>query len=132
MKRHLLLFVLAAASLATTGCGGAAPDRPVQVTGQVLLDGQPLAEGEISFVQEGEPPTMLNVTQGRFEGQVKPGKRRVEIRRYELYQPPPMGGVVLPPNKQNNLPARYNDNSKLTADVQAQGPNEFKFEVKAK
>lgn len=132
MTRWLTSFLLGGATV-LAGCGcGSAPDRPVKVAGQVLLDGQPMVEGEISFIQEGEPPISLAIANGRFEGQVKPGKRRVEIRRYEIYQPPPMDGIPLSPSKQNNLPSIYNNTSKLSAEVQTQGGIDFKFEIKSK
>ncbi|OAI39997.1 hypothetical protein AYO40_00890 [Planctomycetaceae bacterium SCGC AG-212-D15] len=64
--------------------GGCAPqaESPVSVHGKVTLDDKPLAAGKISFVVLGEPPVVLDIKDGAFTGQVKPGKKRVEIRAY--------------------------------------------------
>jgi hypothetical protein len=134
MFRRLLLLALLLPPLAllASGCS-AAGDKPVKVSGTVLLDGSPMPEGEISFITEGEPPAIGTIRNGAFEADVKPGKRRVEVRRWETVAAPKETTIKAEaPNRINKLPPRFNDASTLAAVVKAEGGNEFKFEVSSK
>jgi hypothetical protein len=82
-----LVFVVAATGmLAFTGCGDGRPPR-MPVSGRVMIDGQPLTEGNIRFVPEGGRPSAGKVaSDGRFtltcydgsDGAI-PGKHRVQV-----------------------------------------------------
>ena len=137
MKR-VPLFVVAAAALAAAGCGSSS-GKTVAVKGTVTLDSKPMPEGEISFFGEGETPQTLEIKAGAFEGQVKTGKKRVEIRAYKEGATMPAKGEMYkdkkPPggtSRENIIPARFNSNSKLTAEASASGlePHDFKVESK--
>ena len=125
---HRIGFVLALSAL--IGCGKAEP-KLVPVSGTVTHDGKPMAEGVIYFktIETGAFET-LPVKDGRYEGKAAVGERRVEINAYKtvVLKDNPMGGEI----KENLVADRYNSNSTLTATVQAQGANEFNFDVKSK
>lgn len=116
-----------------TGCSGS-KDNPVSVNGTVDLDGKPLAEGTVTLIGEsGTAPTKLDVKEGKFEGKVTPGKKRIEIRAFKIGKPTKMGTEVIEATPENYIPAAYNSDSKMTAEVGAGGGlNPSKFEVKSK
>lgn len=123
----VLLTILSAAP----GCAGKPESRLTPVSGTVTCDGRPLAEGSISFktVLTGALDT-LPIREGRFDGNVLPGERRVEIASYRsrIVGTDSMKGEV----KQNLISAQFNTDSTLTATVTARGPETFAFEVKSK
>jgi hypothetical protein len=134
MSRRLGCFFLLALCLALSGCGGS-PARPeakkYPVSGTVTLDGQPMAEGMIYFktVSAGAID-FVDIKDGKFKGQAQEGDRRVEIC---LYKTETQGnGPMKTEVKKNLIPKQYNDQSKLTAKVTPQGPNEFTFAVTSK
>lgn len=113
-------------SLGTTlsGCGG--PDGPeiIEVTGTVTMGGSPVADAQVQFTpNEGRPSFgttdaegkyRLEYTSGRY-GAV-PGRHRVSINKAVVQ------GEFAPgeePEAEDPIPAKYNDNSTLTADVSA-------------
>ena len=72
--------------MTVAGCGDGRPTR-VPVSGSVMIDGQPLVEGNIKFVPEsGRPSAGTISTDGRFtltcydgsDGAI-PGKHRVQV-----------------------------------------------------
>src|ERR1700733_7723987 len=97
-------------ALILAGCGPKTP-VPVPVKGTVTLDGNPLPEGRISFITPGQVPEMLDVKDGRFEGKVKPGKKRVEVGAYRPTRIPdhiPASmRAMMKDGKENYLPPRY-------------------------
>jgi len=116
-----------------TGCSGP-KDKPVSVSGTVDLDGKPLSEGTITLLGEGgTAPTKLDIKEGKFEGMATPGKKRVEIRAFRPGKATKMGTETIEAGPENYLPAAYNSESKMTAEVGAGGGlNPSKFEVKSK
>jgi len=112
------------------GCGPAAVPKAA-VSGTVTLDGKPMEEGEVSFVTPGLPPELVSVRNGTFQGKVGVGSRRIEIRAYRLGKPYFMGPTKFEPSPENYLPARFNSESNLVADVTAAGPNEYHWEVQS-
>jgi hypothetical protein len=104
----------------------------VPVTGTVTLDDQPMPDGTIYFktIIEGSVDEMA-IKDGKFQGLVEVGDRRVEVCRYGLGPPIKMGNAELP-NRIETLPARYNLESELKATVQEDGSNNFTFAVTSK
>jgi hypothetical protein len=102
-------------------------DPTYAVSGVVMLDQKPLAEGVIAFLtpETGDMQTMP-IKDGRFEGQARTGNRRVEIRAY-LPRKQPVSPMAPPPR--NFLPARYNAETTLSANVTREGPNTFNFDL---
>jgi len=117
------------------GCGPKEP-IPVAVSGTVNLDGKPLVEGKISFITSGKVPEILDIANGRYEGKVLTGERRVEIAAYRPYQIPPEVPKSMHPlmegGKENYLLEKYHRESILTASVQPTGANEFVFNLVSK
>lgn len=136
-RMHALVLVLAAA-----GCAATEDTLPRQsVSGQVTLDGKPLARGMISFVPAGDGgagPVSVGavISEGsyaiaRAEGPV-PGSYRVSILSEggarEVAGAAPGPGELKSARKEP-IPARYNAATTLKADVAVGGPNTFNFEL---
>jgi hypothetical protein len=120
-----------AAGVALVGCGLVGKsDDPVPVSGQVTLDGGALADGIIYFVgADGAPPESGTIRNGSFRLKVRPGRKRVEVRAFRNLEPPPPP----PANPEYNyLPARYNSQTTLLAEVTPDGKNDFSFAVESK
>ena len=96
-----------------------------------MVDGKPMADGEIYFVLSGQAPTTFPVKDGAFSGTGNVGKNAVEIRAYKIGTAL-LGDPNKSPTKVNIIPARFSDLSKLTADVTEGGANDFKFEINSK
>jgi hypothetical protein len=117
----MVLFLL---MLLLTGCGKSEDDKVpprTMVTVTVTVDGQPLPMGRISFQVDGQAPGVGDIKDGQAQFSSPVGKCHVEIvglRMVPRYHEP-----------QEYLPARYNSESKLSADVVPNGENSFTFEV---
>jgi len=134
---RLLRAGLAAALLAVAAPGCDATPRHA-LEGTVTLDGQPLPDGYISFrPMAGTPgPTAGGrIVDGRFaisrQDGTFAGKFRVEITATrstgEKFFDEEVGREV--EILAQYLPARYNTQSELTAEVRPDGPNAFSFEL---
>ena len=101
------------------------------VSGTVTMDGQPLADGEIHFITRAEGALdIVPIQGGKFEGQAKAGKRRVEIHSFREGEPmAPFPGADPEPTREDIIPARYASLSELEADVTTDGPNQYTFEL---
>ncbi|MEW4570700.1 hypothetical protein AB1L88_22780 [Tautonia sp. JC769] len=128
---------LAALLLSLPGCGPAPDQGGVAVTGQVLLDGQPLDEAHITLIPESSGPAVTGVVQGGAfrippsEGP-EPGPYRVEIDAVR-----PTGRIIEHPDllgqtaeeTENIVPPRFNRASTLRVEVGDGGDNHFEFAV---
>ena len=132
MKRltgWLLPLVLTAMGL--TGCG---PSEGI-VSGTVLVDGQPVSGGVISFVPaEGNgTPATSPVEGGKYEVRTATGKKFVQVSAPQVvgkrkeYEGPDAPLVEI---TEERLPAKYNSQSELTFDVKA-GNNQQDWELKS-
>jgi hypothetical protein len=152
MHRSLMAVALTGLTIAL-GCSGSDANRPetAKAGGQVTLDGQPVADASVSLSPDGPGRAAFGKTdaQGMFtlattptiEG-VVPGTYRVSVVKqrteggmteaesqayYETTgQPPP------PPRVTDELPEKYKApaTSELQVTVTAEGPNDFKFDLK--
>lgn len=128
--------LLLAASMTAAGCGGAGPQRRA-VSGEVTLDGKPLAAGTVTFApREGVTAATAEVFDGSFrigpsEGPA-PGSYQVEIASVR-----PTGRRIKHPDLpsetieevHNVIPPQYNVETSLSADVQTEGQNSFRFDL---
>jgi hypothetical protein len=129
--RGAALLVLA---LLVAGCGesGLPEIKTDPISGTVTLDGQPMKDGDIMFLNPPDVQVILPVKDGAFTGKAPPGNHRVEIRSYkevtvqnDMYPE----GVT---SRENFVAPEFNDESTLKAEVASGGTNQFTFEVKSK
>jgi hypothetical protein len=136
--RRTILLAAAFCLVLAVGCGG--DSRRQGIEGTVILDGKPLAVGQITFVpQPGSsgPTAGAEIADGRFsiapKGGTFAGAFRVEITASRLSGrkvPGPRGTPV--DEIVQYLPTKYNTESSLTADVKAAGPNRFEFALQSR
>lgn len=134
----LCLGLCMLASLGLEGCGSVADDQPDlgQVSGQVTLDGQPLAAANIYFqpVEGGRNSTATTDDQGNYvldylrdlKG-AKIGQHKVRI---STFVEPVKGddGAVENPGKKELVPDKYNKQTELEKEVKA-GENVINIEI---
>ena len=129
MRRNIAIVLLI-----ILGCGPREA-APVSVRGVVTLDGKPLPDGQISFITLGKVPNVIPIMDGRFEGEVPPGAKRVEIAAYcpaeitpdQLLGRPPSPGATV----KNYLPVCYHAQSTLTATI-GDTPMDLEFSLTLK
>jgi hypothetical protein len=122
--------------LAALVCGCNSDSPKAKIHGKVTLDGQEVPTGSISFVPtDGKTPTAGGIIKdGTYTAEVPLGTVRVEIRypkvvgKRKLYDTPdsPTADVT-----QEQIPAKYNTQSKLTEEITAQRP-EIDFALQSK
>ena len=128
--------------MALVGCGSTASGpATIPVTGEVTLNGQPVAGADVAFMPKVEdadytPAQAITDSAGRFEvvslfdqGRTTqtgmlPGAYRVSVTQLE--QP---SSSARPPR--NLLPEKYAspESSELSAEVDGEGENHLKFEL---
>jgi hypothetical protein len=142
MRLRHALTCLAPLALAAAGCGGPSDGLAREpISGKVAVDGQPLANGLITFSPIDAPePVVSGVIEGgsytlrRSDGPI-PGRHRVSI-----WAKAPTGKKVKDPDDPEKLvdemkdvvPGRYNLKSELSAEVQPGGTNSFDFDLNSK
>lgn len=130
MARWFLSGLFFSALLVLSGCDSG--PKTVKVAGAVKLDDKPLDDGKITFEEAGSVPDTLPVKNGKFEGQVKPGKKTVKIYAFKKGEKAKMDKVELEgTDKLNYIPSRFNSQSKITADVTDSGINPAEFKVES-
>jgi hypothetical protein len=111
--------------LFTAACGAPRP-KAYEVTGTVTWNGELVPEGDIIF--QPEEATMIEdhgkIKAGRFSFRAKAGKKRVQIYASREGKIDP---VMKAPVREQYIPERFNTNTKLTAEVKPEGPNQFPF-----
>lgn len=127
------------ALLAVAGCG--ATDGPItySISGSVTLNGKPLETGEILFRSEGAAAATFagKIAAGKYSLSATAGKKRVEITSTQIVpgKQGPRGGTPGDPISDTNtahvyeeiIPAVYNQQSTLAAEVIPKGPHQFNF-----
>ena len=143
MAREFRLLLLALVTVA--GCESTAEGpRTYAVTGEVTLDGQPVAGADVAFLPststpDATPAQAVTDETGRFEvvtlfdqgrtsqAGMTAGTYGVQIT--QLKRPPPSAGLSQPPR--NMLPQKYASpaTSGLSATVVPDGENHFVFKL---
>jgi hypothetical protein len=120
--------------LLAVSCGGKKnEEKTAKVSGTVQLDDKPMESGDITFVGDpGTIPDVLDVKAGAFEGQVKLGQKKVEIRAYKTEKAPKSATGGATESKTNYLPEQFNTKSALKAEVTESGVEPKKFVVGSK
>ena len=123
----------AAFFLSVIGIGCSNEPRRYHVSGSVTIDGQAVTTGDILFVPAAgdRGPDAGTVKDGKYELLATQGKKRVEISASKI-RPGGARGAGGEPVPEEYIPARYNIESKLTADVQASDSNRFDFSLESK
>jgi hypothetical protein len=149
-----LVALSAAVVVSVIGCGKS--DRPplAKAGGMVLLQGQPLPSGRVTFIPDrsrgtmGRAATGIIQPDGRFtlqsyadgDGAIV-GFHRVAIESWEEVTPSTPAITAgaddvpaPPPPRKSRIATRYNDHatSGITAEVQAGSGNEFEFSVESR
>jgi hypothetical protein len=129
--------VLVLVAVVVAGCGGPARPVMVPVSGAVQYDGQPVAEGSVTFVAPdgSSVPNVLTIADGRYAGQVVAGEKRLEVRGLRRAKVPAAAaggpgsedGTTL----ENYIPAAYNDQSTLVREIMPPGPTVIDLELDA-
>ncbi|MFH1922057.1 MAG: hypothetical protein ABIP48_19500 [Planctomycetota bacterium] len=139
IRRNLSWAPLAVLLVVIAGCDGS---NRAAVTGEVTLDGEPVDGGTISFTPSGgaaDAAAWGEIKGGRYSIPAAKGPgvgtARVEIRwdrktGKKIAAVPPAPPDTMIEETEEAVPARYNTQSELTADVQA-GQNTFNFELKS-
>jgi hypothetical protein len=124
----LLLSVAGGGSMFVAGCSNAGP-KTYPVTGMVTLDGEPLKEADILFLplDPALGPDAGQIRDGKFAFRAKAGLKRVEVRASRpVVIKTAMGETTI---WKNYLPARYNSQTTLQAEVTARGDNDFTYDL---
>ncbi len=136
LASHLkpLLWVISCVPLCVgAGCGD--PTGPRPVSGEVTWGGSPLADGYVTFRPVGAGRGSGGaINAGRFEISaargLDAGQYRVAITSHaptgKQVPNPEVPGEKIAQTKQV-IPAKYNDRTELTAQVQVGGKNHFSF-----
>ena len=126
--RFSVIALLFAGMSQFCGCGS---DDTVEIAGEVTYDGEPVPQGQISFVPVDPvgPPEGAVIEDGRYTARVTPGRKRVKIRGSrplpEERQTSPEMGLLY----EDFVPSLYNDESTLTADVTAEADRTYDFHL---
>lgn len=115
------------------GCSGGSADTPELglVSGTITLDAKPLPRASISFEpKSGAPSVGMTDNEGHYELAYSPdtkgalpGQHTVRISKF--------GDPGSPDDTVDQVPAKFNQNSKLTAEVKA-GENTINFDLDSK
>jgi hypothetical protein len=112
-----------------------------EIDGVVTLDGKPIEAGTIAFLPQAgtkSPTAGGNITQGRFAitSAAGPfaGSFRVEVAATQKtgrkIKDPRFEGTV--DEVMSIIPAQYNRESRLSAEVTQDGPNHFEFALQTR
>jgi hypothetical protein len=122
-----LAVTIVATSILAAGCKPSGPPT-YRVSGAVTFNGKPIPKGYINFLSpnRSEGAATAKIEDGRYDAQVLPGARRVEILATEDAGPidPTMGQA---PQRQY-IPEKYNVDTTLELDV-AEGDNARDFDL---
>ena len=129
MIRLSAVTMLAGTTFFTSGCGEPKPVGPqkASVSGTVTMDGKPLPDGQIVFVDEsGTPPRQYGgaIKEGAYAVEVTPGKKLVQITAMTALG---VGSNDPGANLKQIIPARYNDKTTLTTEIPVEGQKDLPF-----
>lgn len=112
----------------TLGCGGGGP-QVAPVAGRVTLDGRPLEHADVTFQPDGSqrPSTGRTGPDGKYTLGYKRGQPGAIVGEHtvRIYVSPEL--VARPPR----IPARYDTQSELRAEVEPGKDNEFNFDLQS-
>jgi hypothetical protein len=131
-------WLLAAVQLVgLSGCSGQGDRPPLgRVSGTVTLGGQPLTDAEVTFAPEsGRPSAGRTDSSGRYELSYVMRTKGAKVGKHRVFigWPPDDDddGAARKTADRPKIPARYNRQSELTADVKS-GSNTYDFKLESK
>jgi hypothetical protein len=132
MKSLFLMLAGGFWVLAAVGCGSGPVKH--QVTGVVELDGEPVLEGDMTFLPKDKnlPPEGARILGGKYTVAITGGVYSVKINAPKKVALLP-GETSAYGDKEktiNAIPAHYNDENKLVADVKGPGQIDYKLTTK--
>jgi hypothetical protein len=132
---RLAAFLLFSTAV-TVALGCKAEAKRYGVSGTVKYKGEFIKSGTISFRSDSGATSGAQITDGKYEipakGGLPPGKYRVAITYPDPKAPKPKEGE--PPGAvveaRDLLPAKYNDQTELHAEIKAEPTNDVSFDLK--
>lgn len=123
--RHIFLLLM----LLLPGCSEGANSNESEVSGFIQLDGKPLPEGTITFVSADNTTHSAQgkIQNGEYVVNVPVGEKRVEIHASRWTGKPYKKYDIM--ETEQYLPAIYNENSQLTAEVKPAHDAPLDFEL---
>jgi hypothetical protein len=118
------IFVCALGAALFVGC---ARSDMVEVSGTVTFNGAPVPDGEIIFFPQDKAvaPAAGRITKGAYRFMSKAGMMRVEIQAARSTgKRDPVDGFLI---SELYIPAQYNKQSTLSAEVRLDAENHFDF-----
>ena len=148
LRKTVPLLTVALLAALNFGCGSQSPLNRKAISGHVNVDGVPLAHGIIRMVPQAQtsgPGVMAEIIEGKFSLEEEfgpvPGLHRVEIEAtqhlsFEIDNEAAFAAAVQRTGRSpvaiNPIPAVYNRNSVLTANIADIEHQVFPFDLKSK
>jgi hypothetical protein len=128
MQQRFLFGTFLSCWIISLGCGDSGP-KMYPVSGRVTWQGEPLATGQIVFepVDKQAIGSSSTIEKGEFVGRASAGSHRVKI--FATRPAPQQDQVMGQAPQEQFLPAMYNHETELTAEVVATGENQLQFEL---
>jgi hypothetical protein len=149
MRQPLLFLFLVLVMVA--GCQEDKKHSFANVSGTVTYNGNPIEKGYIQFQMEGNPPTTMDIVDGKFSGQAMVGSNRVsvsakkkspsakalppealaQIQGYQRVKKNEQGGPSgdLDLTMVEYIPPEWGSSSKQTRVIES-GTNELQFDIR--
>jgi hypothetical protein len=138
--RAISLVICVCVTTFFVGCGGTSTGGRLPISGEVLLDGQPLDEGMIHFEPSIELKLRLDtgaiISKGKYqvsaEHGLPPGKYIVSIssQTKDTRTADDVMKGAEPSTSKERIAAKYNTETTLVAEVKP-GPNKLDFKVES-
>lgn len=126
-----LMTVFCLIAILLLGCGGRRPNQGT-ITGQISLDGAPVSDGRIQFedIAGAASSAGTKIENGAYRVVAPVASMKVRIVAYREVPGKflEMNPGVKTPLIEQYIPAKYNENSELTADIKA-GENTLDFKL---
>lgn len=126
------LLIVVASSVGAIGCSSQSADMPelAPVSGVVTLDGQPVTNASVTFESEKGQVAYGNTdAEGRYELSFRDGFKGAEVGKNTVRIETTLDAPA-PPGYRDPIPAKYNQASELSVDVQS-GENTHDFTLES-